>query len=52
MQASKLSEEGHNTAEAFQRSMIELGVVGFLVLVFVISIYVLRKATPKDEAQH
>jgi len=52
MQAAKLTEEGHNTPEVFQRSMIELGVVGFLVLVFVVSIYVLRKATPKDEASH
>ncbi len=52
MQAAQLSEQGSNTPETFQRSMIELGVVGFLVLVFVISIYVLRKATPKDEAQH
>src|SRR5487761_2181015 len=50
MQASKLTEEGHNVAEAFQRSMIELGVVGILVLIFVISIYVLRRATPKDPA--
>ncbi len=50
MQASKLTEEGHNVAEAFQRSMIELGVVGVLVLIFVISIYVLRRATPKDPA--
>ncbi len=50
MQASKLTEEGHNVAEAFERSMIELGVVGVLVLIFVISIYVLRRATPKDPA--
>ena len=33
MQAAKLSEEKVNTPELFQRSMIELGVVGFLVLV-------------------
>jgi Na+/pantothenate symporter len=29
--------------------MIELGVVGFLVLIFVISIYVLRKSTGNQE---
>lgn len=44
MQAAKLTEEGPNVAEAFRRSMIELGVVGFLVLTFVVSIYVLRRS--------
>lgn len=48
MQAAKLTEDGHGISEAFQRSMIELGVVGGLVLIFVISIYVLRRATPRD----
>lgn len=48
MQAAKLTEEGHRTAEsgaAFHNSMIELGLLGFLVLMFVISIYVLRRAS-------
>jgi hypothetical protein len=49
MQAAKLTEEGHDVAEAFRRSMIELGVVGFLVLVFVVSIYVLRRAHHHEE---
>jgi uncharacterized membrane protein (DUF373 family) len=49
MQAAKLTDEGPNVAEAFRRSMIELGVVGFLVLTFVISIYVLRKSTRDQE---
>lgn len=44
MQTAKLTEEGHDIAEPFRRSMIELGVVGVLVLIFVISIYVLRRA--------
>jgi len=48
MQAAKLAE-GPDVAEAFRRSMIELGVVGFLVLTFVISIYVLRKSTRDQE---
>jgi len=50
MQAAKLTEDGHAISDAFQRSMIELGVVGTLVLIFVFSIYVLRRATPKDAA--
>jgi uncharacterized membrane protein (DUF373 family) len=41
MEASKLGE-GPDVGEAFHRSMIELGVVGFLVLTFVFSIFVLR----------
>ena len=44
MQAAKLNEAGPDAANVFQRSMIELGVVGFLVLTFVISIYVLRRS--------
>ncbi len=48
MQAAKLTEEGPNVADAFRRSMIELGVVGFLVLVFVVSIYVLRRSQRDD----
>ena len=48
MQAAKLAE-GPDVADAFCRSMIELGVVGFLVLTFVISIYVLRRSTRDQE---
>jgi uncharacterized membrane protein (DUF373 family) len=46
MQAAKLTEEGHSsldTAAAFHNSMIELGLLGMLVLVFVFSIYLLRR---------
>jgi uncharacterized membrane protein (DUF373 family) len=52
MQAAKLTEEGHGTADAalaFQKSMIELGVLGFLVLIFVVSIYFLRRASGSEE---
>jgi uncharacterized membrane protein (DUF373 family) len=49
MQASKLTEEGPNVGEQFHRSMIELGVVGFLVLIFVISISVLRRANRNED---
>ena len=47
MQAAKLTEEGHGSADAaiaFRNSMIELGLLGVLVLVLVISIYLLRRA--------
>ena len=47
MQAAKLTEEGHGSADAamaFRNSMIELGLLGVLVLVLVVSIYVLRRA--------
>jgi uncharacterized membrane protein (DUF373 family) len=52
MQAAKLTEGGSNspdTVSAFHNSMIELGLLGGMVLVFVLSIYLLRRAThPKD----
>ena len=47
MQAAKLTEEGHGSADAaiaFRNSMIELGLLGVLVLVLVVSIYLLRRA--------
>ena len=46
MQAAKLTEDAHNstaTTATFQNSMIELGLLGFLVLMFVISIHLLRR---------
>lgn len=52
MQAAKLTEEGHSTADAavaFHNSMIELGLLGFLVLVFVVSIYFLRRGSVAEE---
>jgi uncharacterized membrane protein (DUF373 family) len=47
MQAAKLTEEGHGSADAaiaFRNSMIELGLLGVLVLVLVVSIYLLRRS--------
>ena len=44
MQAAKMTEGGHSVdQQAFQNSMIELGVLAGLILVFVASIYVLRR---------
>lgn len=48
MQAAKLTEEGGsgpNMALAFRNSMIELALLGVMVLVFVLSIYLLRRAS-------
>jgi len=42
LQAAKLTEGNHGTAEgaiAFRNAMIELGLLGFLILVFVLSLY-------------
>jgi hypothetical protein len=52
MQAAKLTEEGHGSADtvlAFHNSMIELGLLGILVLVFVLSIYLLRRASHREK---
>jgi uncharacterized membrane protein (DUF373 family) len=52
MQAAKLTEQGQGTADAalaFEKSMIELGLLGFLVLMFVLSIYFLRRASGREE---
>jgi uncharacterized membrane protein (DUF373 family) len=51
MQAAKLTEEGHGSPDAaiaFRNSMIELGLLGVLVLVLVVSIYLLRRAAPSQ----
>lgn len=47
MQAAKMTEGGHVTSDAgdaFHRSMIELGLLGLLVLMFVLAIVLLRRA--------
>jgi uncharacterized membrane protein (DUF373 family) len=47
MQAAKMTEGGHLTADAgdaFQRSMIELGLLGLLVLMFGLALVLLRRA--------
>ncbi len=51
MQAAKLTEEGRGPTDstAFQKSMIELGLLGFLVVTFVASIFFLRRASGRDE---
>ena len=51
MQAAKMTEAGQapDTALAFRNSMIELGVLGVLILVFVGSIYFLRRSPIHDE---
>jgi hypothetical protein len=47
MQAAKLTQEGHAAADisAFHNSMIELTLMGILVLVFVLSIFLLRRSS-------
>jgi len=51
MQAAKLTEESHGPSDAdvFHRSMIELGLLGFLVLAFVFSIYFLRRGSSQHD---
>jgi uncharacterized membrane protein (DUF373 family) len=49
MQAAKLTQEGHSSPDAetvFHNSMIELALLGVLVLIFVLSICLLRRASP------
>ena len=49
LQATKLNEEGHGAVDvtAFRNSMLELMVLGFLVVVFIISIHFLRRASAR-----
>jgi uncharacterized membrane protein (DUF373 family) len=53
MQAAKLVQEDQKGtragAELFRYSMIELGLLGFLILVFVISIYLVRRGEARTE---
>ena len=51
MQAAKMTEQGSGQAgEAiFRNTMIELGLLGFLILVFVSAIYLLRRSSLRDE---
>lgn len=51
MQAAKLTEEGHDTSNVamiFRNSMIELGVLGALIVLFVVSIWLLRTRPAHD----
>jgi Phosphate-starvation-inducible E family len=54
MHAAKLAEEGLGTdqgAIAFRNSMIELGLLGFMVLVFAVSMYFLNHTSPREGLQ-
>jgi uncharacterized membrane protein (DUF373 family) len=55
MQAAKMTEQGQpNTGEAantvFRNTMLELGLLGFLILVFGFAIYLLRRSSPREES--
>lgn len=52
MEAANLATQGHATGPgeiAFRSAMIELGLLGFMVLVFAFSIYLLNRASPREE---
>jgi len=54
MQAAKMTDQaqsqaGDAGAAVFRNTMVELGVLGFLVLVFVFAIYLLRRSSPSKE---
>ncbi len=51
LQAAKLTEGGHVTAEgviAFRNAMIELGLLGLLILVFVLSLYLPHRTSRRE----
>lgn len=58
MQAAKMTEQTPPpgvdlAATAFRNTMIELGLLGFLIMVFVFAIYLLRKSgSPEDLLAH
>jgi uncharacterized membrane protein (DUF373 family) len=54
MQAAKMTEQGQPQAgeaasAAFRNTMVELGLLGFLILVFVFAIYLLRRSSSPEE---
>jgi hypothetical protein len=54
MQAAKMTEQGQPQAAdavsaAFRNTMVELGLLGFLILVFVFAIYLLRRSSMREE---
>lgn len=54
MQAAKMTEQsqpqaGETARALFQHTMIELGLLGFLILVFVFAIYLLRRSGSAEE---
>ncbi len=53
MQAAKMTEQGQSpagdaAAAFFRNTMLELGLLGFLILVFVCAIYLLRRASSRE----
>jgi uncharacterized membrane protein (DUF373 family) len=54
LQAAHALQEGQGSPQSeslFRNTMIELGLIGFLILVFVIAIYLLRRAPPHPETR-
>jgi phosphate starvation-inducible membrane PsiE len=54
MQAAKMTEQGQPqageiTSAVFLNTMAELGLLGVLTLIFVFSIYLLRRSSPREE---
>ena len=54
MQAAKMTEQGQPqgtdaASAAFRNTMVELGILGFLILVFVYAIYLLRRSSMREE---
>ncbi len=54
MQAAKMTEQGQSQAgdaanAVFRNTMVELGLLGFLILVFVFAIYLLRRSSLREE---
>jgi hypothetical protein len=54
MQAAQMAEQSQSQATdaasfAFRNTMVELGMLGFLILVFVFAIYLLRRSSLREE---
>ena len=49
MQAAKLTEQNQPQPDTFRNTMIELGLLGFLILAFVFAIYLLRRSPLREE---
>ena len=54
MQAAKMTEQGQSSAgdaaaAFFRNTMLELGLLGFLILIFVFAIYLLRRSSSREQ---
>ncbi len=50
MQAAKMTEQGQaGGTAAFQNTMIELGLLGFLILVIAVAIFLLRRSSVRED---